>query len=167
MKHSFYGLLILFLAANLSCSKPETSPPNIVLIVADDLGWKDVGFMGSSYYETPNLDRLAREGMVFKQAYASAANCAPSRACLMSGQYPTSHGIYTVASSERGQSKTRRIVPVENITTLRSDFYTLAEALKGAGYHTATMGKWHLGEDPLTQGFDKNVGGSHRGHPGS
>jgi len=167
MKHVLYGLALICLSVALSCSRAEVSPPNILLIVVDDLGWKDVGFMGSSYYETPHLDRLAREGTVFKQAYAAAANCAPSRACLMSGLYPTSHGIYTVASSERGRSKTRKIVPVENITTLRSDFYTLAEALQSVGYRTASMGKWHLGEDPLTQGFEKNVGGDHRGHPGS
>ena len=167
MKHSYCRLLLVCLLAVFSCKRPEVPAPNIVLIVADDLGWKDVGFMGSSYYETPNLDRLAREGMVFEQAYAAAANCAPSRACMMSGLYPTSHGIYTVGSSERGRSRTRRIIPVENITTLRSNYFTLAEALKDNGYRTASMGKWHLGEDPCTQGFDKNVGGDHRGHPGS
>jgi len=167
MKCLFHFALSVCLLVTFSCQRTELPSPNILLIVADDLGWKDVGFMGSSYYETPNLDRLASGGVVFEQAYAAAANCAPSRACLMSGQYPTSHGIYTVGSSERGQSQTRRIVPVENITTLRSDYFTLAEALKEAGYHTASIGKWHLGEDPCTQGFDLNVGGSHRGHPGS
>jgi len=158
-------VLILLLAASVSCGKPEARLPNIVLIVADDLGWKDVGFMGSSFYETPNLDRLAREGMAFQQAYAAAANCAPSRACLMTGQYSTAHGIYTVGSSERGDSRTRRIIPVKNETTLRKDFFTLAEALKEAGYTSASIGKWHLGKDPCFQGFDMNVGGSLRGHP--
>ena len=90
------------MAAMLSCNHPHEGLPNILLIVADDLGWKDVGFMGSDYYETPNLDRLAGEGMVFSQAYAAAANCAPSRACLMTGRYAPAHGIYTVGSSERG-----------------------------------------------------------------
>ncbi len=76
--------------------------PNIVIINVDDLGWRDLGFMGSPYYESPNLDRLASEGMVFTQAYAAAANCAPSRACLMSGLNTPRHGIYTVENSDRG-----------------------------------------------------------------
>lgn len=167
MKHTFQLILALLLVTIVSCSRTEPILPNIVLIVADDLGWKDVGFMGSSYYETPNLDRLAREGMSFEQAYAPAANCAPSRASLMTGQYPTDHGIFTVGSSERGDSRTRRVIPVKNETTLRDDFLTLAEALQEAGYSTASIGKWHLGEDPCSQGFEKNVGGSHRGHPHS
>ena len=70
--------------------------PNIVLILMDDMGWRDVGFMGNTFTETPNLDRLAAGGLVFSQAYASAPNCAPTRACLMSGQYTPRHGIYTV-----------------------------------------------------------------------
>jgi len=167
MKQLSFLLTVLLLTASLSCRKPEAPLPNIVLIVADDLGWKDVGFMGSSYYETPNLDRLAGEGISFEQAYAPAANCAPSRASLMTGQYGTAHGIYTVGSSERGDSRIRRIIPAKNETILRNDFFTLAEALHEAGYTTASIGKWHLGEDPCSQGFDVNVGGSRRGHPRS
>jgi len=167
MKQLSFLVPVLLLTALVSCRKPETRLPNILLIVADDLGWKDVGFMGSLYYETPNLDRLARGGMAFTQAYAAAANCAPSRASLMTGKHGTAHGIYTVGSSERGNSRTRRIIPVKNRTTLRPDFFTLAEALKEAGYTTASIGKWHLGEDPCSQGFDVNVGGSLRGHPHS
>ena len=81
-------------------------PPNIVLVFIDDLGWRDVGFMGNQFIETPALDRLAQEGLVFDQAYASAPNCAPTRACLMSGQYPPRHGIYTVVDPRqpRGSS---------------------------------------------------------------
>ena len=134
MKPLSFLVPVLLLMASVSCRKPEAPRPNIVLIVADDLGWKDVGFMGSSFYETPNLDRLAREGMAFQQAYAAAANCAPSRACLMTGLYSTAHGIYTVGSSERGDSRTRRIIPVENRTILRSECFTLPEAMKEAGY---------------------------------
>jgi len=81
--------------------------PNIVFINMDDLGWKDVAFMGSKFYETPHLDKLASEGMVFTNAYSNAANCAPSRACVMSGQYGPRHGVYTVGSSERGNAKAR------------------------------------------------------------
>ncbi len=158
---------VVFIIGITSCKKEISNRPNLVLIVADDLGWKDVGFMGSDYYETPNLDRLAGEGMVFSQAYASAANCAPSRACLMSGRYTPVHGIYTVGSSERGSSKTRRIIPAKNQEVLADRFYTLAEALSDAGYTTCNIGKWHLGIDPLTQGMDYNVGGGNWGHPNS
>lgn len=144
-------------------SGPKPGRPNIVLIVADDLGWKDVGFMCSTFYETPHLDRLAAGGMKFTSAYAAAANCAPSRACLLSGQYSPRHGIYTVANADRGDAKTRRLIPVKNNEVLPDRVYTLAEALRDAGYQTASIGKWHLGESPLSQGFAYNVAGDERG----
>ena len=139
--------------------------PNILFILIDDMGWRDLGFMGSTFYDTPHIDRLASQGMVFTNAYANGANCAPTRACLMSGQYAPRHGVYTVSSSARGASRHRRLVPIENTTVLADKNVTVAEALKSAGYVTATMGKWHLGPDPTTQGFDVNVGGSQAGHP--
>ena len=139
--------------------------PNILLILIDDMGWKDVGFMGSTYYRTPHIDKLASQGMVFTNAYANAANCAPTRACLLSGQYTPRHGVYTVGSSARGAGKDRRLVPTPNTTVLAEKNVTLAEAIKPAGYVNATMGKWHLGADPTTQGFDVNVGGNQAGHP--
>lgn len=140
--------------------------PNIVFINVDDLGWKDLAFMGSPYYETPNVDKLATEGMVFTQAYAAAANCAPSRACLMSGLNTPRHGIYTVENPDRGHEKTRKVIPTPNNQILADSIYTLAEMLRDNGYVTGTFGKWHLGEDPKTQGFQVNVGGNHRGNPG-
>ena len=167
MKHQILLILLVALTAFVSCGKEETALPNIVLIMADDLGWKDLGCMGSSYYDTPNLDRLASEGMAFMQAYAAAANCAPSRACLMTGRHTTAHGIYTVGSSERGDARTRRLVPVQNTSILRDEFFTLAEALKSSAYTTIHVGKWHLGKDPCSQGMDHNTGGSTWGHPGS
>ncbi len=152
------------------CSK-DSDRPNFILILIDDLGWKDVGFMGSDYYETPNIDRLAGEGVIFTQAYANAPNCAPTRASLLSGQYSPRHGVYTVNSSERGEPRFRKIIPVANKTTLSPQITTFAETLAANGYACASIGKWHLGKaphhGPLTQGFDLNVGGNLAGHPES
>jgi len=139
--------------------------PNVVLIYIDDFGWRDVGFNGTNFYETPNADRIAREGMNFRSAYSNAPNCAPSRACLMSGLYSPRHGVYTVANSDRGKAALRKIIPMKNTTVLADEFVTLAEALKAGGYKTATMGKWHLGDDPTTQGFDINIAGREWGSP--
>ncbi len=147
-------------------SLPNKSLPNIVLINVDDLGWKDLGFMGSEYYETPNLDTLAKEGMIFYNAYAGAANCAPSRACLLSGLNTPRHGVYTVSPSDRGNSKTRKLIPIQNTDHLNDTIYTLPQMLKSAGYITGSFGKWHVGNDPKKQGIDVNVGGSSKGNPG-
>jgi len=122
--------------------------------------------MGSTYYETPNLDALAASGMIFTQGYAGAANCAPSRACLMTGKNTPRHGIYTVASSERGNPKTRKIIPTPNTLHIKESDFTLAEFLKNEGYKSATFGKWHISEDPLRDGFDINYGGTRAGSPG-
>jgi arylsulfatase A-like enzyme len=146
------------------CKKPQ---PNIILINIDDMGWRDVGFMGSEFYETPNIDQLASSGMVFTNAYASASNCAPSRACLMSGQWTPRHGIYTVGTSERGKSSDRKLIPIKNSTILPDQMITIAEVLQDAGYRTCHAGKWHLGQDPRDQGFDLSIGGTHHGHPTS
>lgn len=148
-----------------SCSAQDQ--PNIIIINIDDMGWKDVGFMGSEFYETPNIDQLSHEGMKFINGYASAANCAPSRANLLSGRYPQSHGIYTVGSSERGKSKNRKLIPIENKTTIGGNFKLFPEVLKENGYVTCHAGKWHISDDPLKKGFDVNIGGSHAGHPAS
>jgi len=158
-------LFILFLFILQSSHAQDR--PNIVYINIDDLGWTDLASYGSTYYETPNIDRLSTMGMKFNNAYASAANCAPSRAGLLSGQYSSRHGIYTVNSSERGQAIDRKLIPTPNTTTLHDSIVTIAETLKKSGYVTASMGKWHLGEDPKTQGFDINIGGTHAGHPKS
>ena len=152
-------------------ARSQRRKPNIVLILIDDLGWRDVGFMGSKYYETPNIDRLAGQGIVFTSAYANAPNCAPTRACILSGQYTPRHGVYTVGTSERGPARLRKLIPIANTTTLASEIVTIAEALKSAGYVCASMGKWHLGNDPelgpLGQGFDLNIAGNIAGSPSS
>ncbi len=145
--------------------KMTVDSPNIILINVDDLGWRDVGIYGSPSYLTPHIDALAKDGMRFTNAYASAANCAPSRACMMTGLQTARHGIYTVGNSDRGNAKDRKLIPVQNTTILADSFITIAEFLKSEGYVSATMGKWHLGKNPLTQGFDINIGGNTRGAP--
>jgi len=150
-------------------TRARRNPPNIVFIFIDDMGWRDVGFMGSTYYETPNIDKLAGQGMIFTNAYSNAPNCAPARACLLSGQYGPRHGVYTVNNSDRGPSRLRKLIPIENTTELASKVVTIAEAIKPAGYVSASIGKWHLGTGPEVgptgQGFDVNVGGYSAGHP--
>ena len=133
-------------------------PPSIVLILADDLGWTDLGCYGSRYYETPHVDRLAREGMRFTQAYASAAQCAPTRACLMTGRDVGRHGIWAVERL-RGHERFRRMIPPENEIRLPLDEITIADSLRKVGYRTGMFGKWHLGEEdpyqPRNRGFDE------------
>ena len=150
-----------------SNSTNTTSPPNIILINIDDMGWRDVGFMGTEYYRTPHIDELARSGMIFTNGYAAAANCAPSRASIMTGKWSTRHGIYTVSSSERGASKDRKIIPTKNTLTLSQEHHIIPQYLSPLGYTNCHAGKWHLSDDPLEYGFDHNIGGAHNGAPAS
>lgn len=141
-------------------STASPTKPNIVLILADDLGWTDLTCTGSRYYETPNIDRLRREGMYFPQFYVSQ-NCAPTRACLMTGQYAPRTGIYTVTNLDRGQAQYRKMNVPQNVTDLPLDRMTAANALKAAGYATGMFGKWHLGSrnqyHPSRRGFDEAI----------
>jgi arylsulfatase A-like enzyme len=147
-------LLLLLINASVEAQKK----PNIILIFADDLGYMDCGFTGNKSFETPNIDALAQKGMVFRNAYAGAGNCAPSRAALLSGMYSPRHGVYAVGSSSRGDINKMRMVAVPNTTKLRPDIVTFGEALQQQGYATALLGKWHLGNtketSPKAQGFD-------------
>ena len=154
MKHS---VLLILLSTLLTPSASGNDQPNILFIYLDDFGWRDAGFMGSDFYETPHLDRLARNGMVFTNAYSCAANCAPARACLLSGQYTPRHQIYNVGTKPRGDARYRRLLHVEGTSVLRDEIVTWAEVLREAGYRTGQFGKWHLGRDPKTQGFDVAV----------
>ncbi len=165
--HTILCLPIL-LCATASPARGQDPEPrtNLVLILADDVGWKDLGCYGHPLHETPHLDRLAAEGVRSTDAYANAPNCAPSRAALMSGLYGPRTGIYTVGKSTRGKSENRRLIPTENRTVLADEVRTLAEVLGDAGYATAAIGKWHLGPDPTSQGFQLGIGGS-PGHPQS
>ena len=156
---SIAGAIFAQEAASNSLKKP-----NIIYINADDLGVMDVGF-NSNRYITPNIDKLRSEGMLFTDGYAPAANCAPSRAACMSGMYASRTGVYTVGNSDRGPVHLRKIIPIKNKAHLDDEVITIAEALKAGGYATIHLGKWHLGKDPCTQGFDINVGGDTSGGP--
>ncbi|UZD23106.1 sulfatase [Algoriphagus halophytocola] len=155
-----------FCAVNSFAQQNQSTAPNVILINVDDLGWADLGFMGSSYYQTPNLDKLSQQSVIFMQAYAAASNCAPSRASLLTGKYPMTHGIYTVDPANRGDKRSRRLNAAPNAKSLPEEIYTLGEFFKDHGYRTGIFGKWHVSEDPKEYGFDVNVGGNHRGNPG-
>lgn len=163
MKKLLIKIILLFLWS-LSFGQ-MTKKPNVVIINIDDMGWKDLGYMGSQFYNTPNIDRLSKAGMVFSQGYAAASNCAPSRACMMSGLWGPRHGIYTVGSSARGKPANRKLVPVENTVVLPEEIITLPQVMKNNGYVTCNAGKWHISKDPLEKGFDVNIGGGNYGHP--
>ncbi|RAI94141.1 sulfatase [Algoriphagus yeomjeoni] len=167
-KYILFNLLLLcVVGSTFSQSNSERSTkPNVVLINVDDLGWADLGFMGSEYYETPNLDKLSKESKVFVHAYTAASNCAPSRATMITGRYPMTHGIYTVHPADRGDKRTRQLIASPNEKVINDSLYTLGKFFKENGYTTGVFGKWHISDDPKTHGFDVNVAGSHRGHPG-
>lgn len=139
----------------------NAAPPNIVFILIDDMGWRDVGFAGNAFVETPHIDRLAREGIQFTQAYASAPNCAPTRACLMSGQYTPRHGVFTVIDPRHDPGQPHhKVIAAKSNEALSGDVVTIAEVLKQRGYATACFGMWNLGRGrsgpstPTGQGFD-------------
>lgn len=164
--------LIILLLFIYSCQNNivDKEKPNVILIVADDLGWSDLSYMGSTYYETPNIDKLSKSGMTFYNGYASSANCAPSRASMLTGKYHPFHGIYSVKNSDRGNKKTRKIIPIKTKTKLELEYFILPEMLKSKGYSTGHFGKWHMGPKgyfPEQMGFDINIGGNEHGGPGS
>jgi arylsulfatase A-like enzyme len=138
--------------------------PNILFILIDDLGWMDLGFQGSPFYETPNLDALAQRGMRFTDAYASCPVCSPTRASVMSGKYPATVGVtHYIGGKDRG-----RLLEVPYTHYLPLEEKTIAQALREGGYATWHVGKWHLGDEPYwpeKQGFDVNIAGCHWGMP--
>jgi arylsulfatase A-like enzyme len=161
----------------------NTNPYNIVFIMVDDLGWKDLGCTGSTYFETPHIDALAAQGMIFRNAYAACAVCSPTRAAVMTGRYPARIGItdwiharFQGAKMPRAgkprpayeSSPKRKLQTPTRPYWMEHEEVTIAETLKPAGYTSCHIGKWHLGMDdwyPCTQGFDYNYGGCDYGHP--
>jgi arylsulfatase A-like enzyme len=138
--------------------------PNFIFILIDDMGWRDLGCYGSTFYETPNLDRLAAEGVQFTNAYAACPVCSPTRASILAGRYPARVGVTDfIGGRSRG-----RLISAPYIDHLPLEEFNLARALKAAGYATWHVGKWHLGGEPYwpeKQGFDVNVGGCSWGMP--
>ncbi len=167
MKYLLLPVFTIFILNCVSRQENRLQKPNIIIINVDDMGWRDAGFMGSQFYETPNIDRLSRQGMVFTNGYAAASNCAPSRACLMTGRWTPRHGIFTVGTSERGDSRFRKLIPVKNTTVLSLEHPVIPEILQENGYSTCHAGKWHLSENPLDHGFDVNIAGGRAGNPQS
>ncbi len=143
--------------------------PNVILIVADDLGWADLGCYGSKFHRTPRLDQLAANGRRFTQAYAACPVCSPTRAALMTGKHPARLRL-TDWLPGRGDLPSQRLLRPALRQELPLEELTLAELLQSAGYATAHIGKWHLGGagfEPTRQGFDLNIAGDERGSPAS
>ncbi len=138
--------------------------PNVVFILIDDLGCRDLLCYGSTFYETPNIDRLAAEGMLFSRAYAASPVCSPTRASILTGQYPARIGI----TQYIGGCRAGRLADVPYLHYLPHEHVTIAAALREAGYQTWHVGKWHLGDEPFwpdKHGFAVNIGGCHFGSP--
>jgi len=151
------GFLLSNRALELSISAKHL---NIVFIFIDDMGWTGTSYMGSGYYETKFIDKLASEGMIFTNAYTCGPNCMPTRAALLSGQYGPRTGIFDVGQSSK-LKEAERLIPIDNNTALAPEVVTFAEALKAGGYATACVGKWHQGKKkevlPASQGFEFTI----------
>jgi uncharacterized sulfatase len=157
----FLSLLTFILFSNVSFSVAQNSnktPPNIVFILADDLGWADLPAYGNTFNEAPNIDKLAEAGMRYTNAYAACPVCSPTRASIQSGQYPARVGVIDFITGH-WRPYEEVIVPQNRTQYLPSEIETIAESLKKAGYSTGYFGKWHLGSSPETspgsQGYDK------------
>jgi len=146
---------------------------NVLFLYADDLGINDLSFLGSKYYETPNLDKLAKKSTVFTQGYANSRVCSPSRASIMTGQSTARHGITDWIGAKSGKdwrshNRHDKMLPAKYEHHLNPEDTTLAEAFRQQGYKTFFAGKWHLGDEgyhPENHGFEINKGGNHKGSP--
>jgi arylsulfatase A-like enzyme len=171
-KRFLAAILAAFLMSTVAAA--QDARPNVVFFLVDDLGWVDLACYGSSFYETPNIDRLAESGVKFTNAYAACPVCSPTRASIMSGKYParmdTTDWFGAPQPDNVGKHHTRNkpLLPAPYVDHLPLEETTIAEAFKEAGYATFFAGKWHLGGEgffPEDQGFDVNIGGHHRGSP--
>lgn len=163
--HALLGLSIacVLTPASVAAEKQHT---NFLFLLVDDLGWKDLSCYGSEFYESPNIDALAKSGMRFTDAYAACPVCSPTRAAIMTGKYPPRVNITDWIPGQN--PKNRKLKTPADASELALSEVTIAEALKDAGYATFFAGKWHLGSNgffPEEQGFDHNLGGHHRGSP--
>ena len=145
----------------------EEAPPNILLELVDDLGCRDLAGEGHQRHRTPALDALRAGSVRFTHAATNAPNCAPSRAALVTGRHGTRTGVHTVGNPNRGKAEDRLLDAPANRSLLEDSERTIAEILHDEGYRTGFVGKWHLGLDPTTDGFDENVAGGRAGHPKS
>ena len=158
------GAASLALPRTLAAKEMPRKRLNFVFILIDDMGWTDAGCYGSTFYETPHIDRLAAKGMRFTDAYAACPVCSPTRASIMAGKYPARLNLTNWLS---GHIR-KKLIGAPYIEQLPLQEVTLAEAFKEAGYATCFIGKWHLGGEPFYpehQGFDVNVAGNRTGHP--
>jgi len=159
---------VVLLSLGVAVRAADIRPPNVIFFLIDDWGWTDAACFGSKLYETPNIDRLAAEGMKFTNGYAACTVCSPTRAAVMTGKYPARlHLTDWIAGHNRPYAKLK--IPAWTMQ-LPLEETTMAEALKSRGYTTGLFGKWHLGNEPFfpeKQGFDVNVGGCHMGSPGA
>ena len=165
-RRAFLGLAGAGLQAAKAAAAPRGRRPNIVLILIDDYGWRDTGYNGSKFYETPNLDRLAREGMVFTDGYSASPVCSPTRSAIMTGKYPARLHLTAHLQGASNRYHFAKVVPPNTRLALPLEEVTIAELLREQGYRTACIGKWHLGTKgflPGDQGFDVVHGGDEAG----
>jgi len=166
------AILVVSFLGLLGCKNQQIkneiikNKPNVVFILVDDLGWADLGCYGSTYYETPNIDKLAKNSNLFKNAYSASPVCSPTRASILTGKYPSTVGITDWIPGQRPKNKKLLGPKINNELPLEE--ITIAEVFKQANYKTFYAGKWHLGGEgffPEDQGFDINMGGHHMGQP--
>ncbi len=154
----------------LQLASPTRRPPNIVFILIDDYGWRDTGYNGSTFYETPNIDALARSGMIFTDAYSSSPVCSPTRAAIMTGKYPARLHLTSHLQGATNRFHFSKVIQPNARLELPLAEVTIAEMLRARGYRTASIGKWHLGKTgflPSDQGFDVSIAGDEAGSTSS
>lgn len=176
---NFKPTLYLLFFSIVACKKTTnitvepTKKPNVLFILVDDLGLKDLSFAGSTFYETPNIDKLASKGVIFTQGYAGSRVCSPSRATILTGKFTARHGITDWIGEKSGtdwrsMKRFDKLLPAEYIHSLPKEDITIAETMRANGYKTFFAGKWHLGNKgsyPEDHGFDINIGGWEKGGP--